>query len=174
MANNKLKKAALMAGISAASMLPLKSSAQAPVKDKQENKIEISVNPDKIRGDIQLLQTDSTNIARFENLSDRYIATSIKYLKNNSQALEAGKKLLETMHHAYASGNLSKEIYDEFTQFFIKFAVMSESNQELNKNVIEFLNMGVATNTDAKAMEDINNKLAQQRMLLKLIEENTK
>jgi len=121
MANNKtkLKKAALMAGISAMSMLPLKSGAQTPAQDKKQNAVEITINPDKIRENINILKTDSINIAHINAFAAKNVNHQESTMQNANKLVTSIKELTDILYASYATNRpVDLKTLEKFTKMF--------------------------------------------------------
>lgn len=158
---SKLKKATLMAGIAAAATIPLKSSAQNQVQDKNTNKVEISVNPDQVRENIRVLQVDSANVAN-------YMDYAIKIVDHINKIHRSNDRLNGTLE------NLTKK---DSVAFSDKLIEVIKAALELQQSIVdeqevvkEYILSGVQVATESRDIDKIKEKLIEQRMLLKLAE----
>ena len=170
-ATSKIKKAALMAGISAMSMMPLKSSAQSqtPVRDKKQNTVEITVNPDQLRDEIRQLQRDSANVAVYSKFSADYID---RWLQQKRKEVERVDALQHLSTYILNNKELSS---DQELLLLLENLISAEvegrkTNGNLEAVALELIQTGITVDS-GESIEEINAKLAQGRALLNMLEQ---
>ena len=158
-----------MAGIGAMSMMPLKSSAQTqtPVTDKKQNGVEITVNPDLVRDEIRQLQRDSANVAVYTKFSNDYMGQWIKQKEKEAERLTALVKLTDYIMKAKTSDSKLLLLLEDV---LTKEAEDKELRGNLEISAMQYIGTGVTVDSGESA-EEINAKLAQQRALLNLLEQ---
>lgn len=170
---NKVKKAALIAGIAAASIVPQKISAKktTTIKNKKSNNIEITINPDELRQNIRTLEIDSMNYENVKCFANNYIIEHAATWCVFDEIMNITQEALKETKDSIAIKHLNR-IKDAITQneetFHYDFEVMLDCilDKELDW---ECKYIPATKNTSKK---EISDKLAEYRKLLKISEQN--
>lgn len=158
-AKTKLKKAAVVGGIAAASLMSIKGKAEPPV--------ELSVNVDLLKSEIVSLTRDSTNIATLNII--------VTMIERANQSNENAVEFFSEFDKLAQSGAIT--VNDNYTENDVNnlnstLVAFADSYNLLAGAIGDLSHSTISTMVPAySSLEYISNALREKRMLLRLAEE---
>ncbi len=165
MANNKIKKTMIIAGIGAISFLPLNADAKKPTRNKKQKRTEQTTNITQIENNIRVLQADSINMANYKIFNDRFQSNVSKQIANNEKFAQKIAALFAYIKQNPTSldSNLATHL-DSLIHVLIEANVLAKRQAQVTD---EFLDSGIVIGSDSHSTDEVYAKLAAHRALLK-------